>query len=104
MIVIHQNLFFADTDNLKKFIRQVEAMIKFLDEEVEYESIIIMAVQDAAEGLYFSDTDVAFMESLGAGGDDCPIRISLYLYLLYTILLHICILFYFISIYTFFLY
>ena len=53
-------------------------MIKFLDEEVEYESIIIMAVQDAAEGLYFSDSDVAFMESLGAGGADCPIRISLF--------------------------
>ena len=49
-------------------------MISFLDNEVVYESIIIMAIKDAADGNNFDDSDVAFMETLGAGGDGCPIR------------------------------
>ena len=52
-------------------------MINFLDNEVEYESIIAIAVQDATTGDYFDDEDVTFMESLGAGADDCPVRVGM---------------------------
>lgn len=52
----------------------VKAMTDFLNNEVGYESIVIMAVQDAAEGLYFDEEDIATMESLGAGGDGCPVQ------------------------------
>ena len=48
-------------------------MTTFLDNEVEYESIIAIAIKDAGQGVYFDETDVAIMESLGAGGDGCPI-------------------------------
>ena len=52
---------------------QVYDMIDFLDNEVDYESILVFAIKDAGEGLYFRDSDIAFMESLGAGGSGCPI-------------------------------
>ena len=61
-------------------------MIDFLDNEVDYESILVFAIKDAGEGLYFRDSDIAFMESLGAGGSGCPIgslgKIHSFLYIL----------------------
>lgn len=41
-----------------------------------YGVLIAMAVQDSSRDVVFGDDDVAFMEDLGAGGDDCPIRLG----------------------------
>ncbi|XP_076802493.1 MAM and LDL-receptor class A domain-containing protein 1-like [Clavelina lepadiformis] len=60
---------YYDTDSVK-------AMIDFLDNEVDYDSIIAMAVRDSARGINFDDADVAFMETLGAGGETCPILLE----------------------------
>ena len=51
-------------------------MIKYLSEQVAYGSIIIFAVCDTAfyagsQG--FTEKNAAFMKSLGAGSDSCPI-------------------------------
>ncbi|XP_078483553.1 MAM and LDL-receptor class A domain-containing protein 1 isoform X3 [Ciona intestinalis] len=51
----------------------VKDMITFLD-SVPFESVIAIAVMDATQGVLFDESDVAFMENLGAGGGNCPVQ------------------------------
>jgi len=48
-------------------------MIKFLD-DLPYESVIAIAVMDSSS-TNFDEADVGFMETLGAGGNNCPINL-----------------------------
>lgn len=41
-----------------------------------YGVLIAMAVQDSSRDVPFDDNDVAYLEDLGAGGQDCPIRLG----------------------------
>ena len=43
---------------------------------IEYESIVAIAVQDSGGGIAFDDVAAAVMESLGAGTNDCPVHIG----------------------------
>ena len=54
---------------------QTSAMTDYLN-NIEYESIVAIAVQDSGGGIAFDDVAAAVMESLGAGTNDCPVHIG----------------------------
>nr|XP_039270832.1 MAM and LDL-receptor class A domain-containing protein 1-like [Styela clava] len=50
---------------------EVDRMVAYLD-QVPYDSLIAIAVQDSSMDTNFDGDDIAFMESLGATGPSCP--------------------------------
>nr|XP_039265410.1 uncharacterized protein LOC120341046 [Styela clava] len=61
-----------DTYESTKAVKNMISCLK----EVPYGSLIAMAVRDATTSSRMDDADKAFMSSLGAGGEDCPIEIA----------------------------
>ena len=55
-------------------------MTSFLDNEVNYGSIIMIAISDSSNEVYLDRNSryKKILKSLGAGGKDCPITISIY--------------------------
>ena len=44
--------------------------------QIEDESIVLIAVQDSGGGIAFDEVDAVVMEALGAGTNDCPVHIG----------------------------
>ena len=50
-------------------------MISFLENEVEFGSVVIIAVRDATSSTNFNEEQVAYMRRLGAT-DNCSVKIG----------------------------
>ena len=55
-------------------------MTSFLDNEVNYGSIIMIAISDSSNEVYLDRNSryKKILRNLGAGGKECPITISMY--------------------------